>query len=679
MIRKTLLALALLIGGLCASPAGAVEFAIYPAPGLFLPPSEPADSAARKALPVKDYGEAFVTQMRAAFPNVADTITEAKAKRTFVASLQVARVSTFAIPKPEVSAVTPYASVTASLYLTNIGTGEVVYGYTLTQVSTVSAVTVAKGKAVPPTVYADLIRRSYTGAVQALVAKAKTEFRPFEVNATARKAVGPLLVVDQGAEAGVGMGDLLEAPDGATVKTVFADPKYTVADALVGKVAVGQKLSRLSTKTVDELQRPTAVVAIGVNASDVPDEALVQMATDALAGQRLFNLLPVNRSFSQVLAVVKARTQISGRDLNSRPPPQYYVRVSVLRPMAFEAPTGRKGEVMPISAARALIEVVDPAGRVVYAGAAYAAAPGKRAAPKPEELTAPDGDFNPLVRRERAVREALTDLAGQMKAGMVFTQTDLKISSVGGGRITVADPKGVLQVGYDVALLQKVGKVGNLGNVVAPLWSAEVDGVGEKTATAAAGLPAYEGARQPTGGDVFRVQRLPGLSGRNARRYGDCASAASLGTRKIDGYDALALNRFAARSGQDLYLTRFVEQQSAALEATGLFAKASLAAQRQTPTACIEPVHRIEPQAEVCANNICRTTVLIRLSYRLRNGQQVTRKGVERKITNAVYATTPKELRVQQTELDWNEEVFDLLEKALFDKNSDLKKTLAAL
>jgi hypothetical protein len=677
MTWKKLLALAMLIGGLCVSPAWAVEYEIYPTPGVFLPPSEPADSVARKALPVKDFGDTFVKQMRAAFPNATDTITESKSKRTFVASLQVARVATFEIPKPEIGATSPYASVTASIYLTNIGTGEIVYAYTLTQPATMSVVSVAKGRAVPPAVYTELIRKSYAALVEKLVARARTDFRPFEVSATARKSIGTMMVVDQGTEAGIGPGDVLEAPDGATVKTVFTDPKYTVADALVGKVAPGQKLSRLSAKTVDELQRPTAVVAIGVNASDLPDEVIVQMATDAIAAQGLFNLIPVNRSFTQVLAVVKSKTQISGRGLNTRPPPQYYVRVSVLRPMAFEAPTGRKGEVMPITSARALTEVVDTAGRVAYAGAAYSVTPINRASPKPAELAAPDGDFNPVVRRERATREALTNLAAQMKSGLVFTQSDLKVANVSAGQINITDPKGLLAVGYSADLLQKVGRVGGLNNVMAPLWTVHVDGISDKAATVTPDLPVYEGARQPSGGDVFRVQQLPGASGRNAKRYGDCSTSASPGTRRIDGYDALALNRFAARSGQDLYLTRFVDQQAAQLEATGLFAKASLAVQRPAQTACVEPVHRIEPQAEVCAANICKTTVLIRLSYRLRSGQQVTRKGLERKITNGVYATTPKTLRAQQTELDWNEEALRLLDE-IFDK-SDLKKTLAAL
>ncbi|MCA0358276.1 MAG: hypothetical protein LCH78_15755 [Proteobacteria bacterium] len=608
-----------------------------------------AVEGAQAALTSRAAGALFKTQFRQAYPSVVDRIDDGARTRTFVVSLQVPRVSEYAIAKVN-GTVERQLFLTASLYFTNVVTGEVLFTYNATAYrADVSAV-----NAPAPSVETRQARllELYQSLTADLVQKSRKAFRPFEISASVQKGVGDLVQLDKGATDGLSVDDALVSPSGE-LKVVFVEGRYALArPQLGGAPHAGSTWTKYSTNRLADVARPRAIVRIAQNGSPFADVAIEQMITDSLGEAAPITIIPVNPAFSQVVETVRQSTDIRADRFTVRSAPDLFVRISVLPPYAYELPTNLAYKTVRVTRSVVLAEVVDVQGRVQFAGLGQSTLR--------DEITEGMG-YERQARFEVAIRNALLDLARGISTGLKPDRADLVVKESADKTFSVADPKGLLRAGMSVLVLRG-------GAELTPIWSATIHTAGQGRADGTLTMPFYAGASTVRPGDLIRVTRLGRLSPLGVARTRPCGTSESLGALKLPAFEATALNRWASGASQDVDLSQVAADASKALEATGLF-KASDGIAGETAKICVEPVVRADLIQEACdPQGVCRSDITLRVTYRLRrDGQVIFRDGLETVVHTAGY---PKHTPPADREI--------LVENDVSLASADLAQALAA-
>lgn len=612
MVRGLVLALAILIGpGL----ARAAEPSLYVLPTVFLHAERgDASAAAARALPAGPSGAYFLARFQAAFPGTVGQITDASSRRTFVVSLQIPRVSAYEAPKANGTVDRQFA-MTGSVYFTNIVTGEVLFTYTVTDYLEKTSVQSAAG--LNQTELSQLYTTLFHDLVDDLVAKAATAFKPFEITATARRSFGDMIVVDKGSAAGVDAGDSFSRADGAEAKAVFVDAAYALVQPELGHGQAGGTWSKFSTATLGDIHKAKTIVKLAANGSGFADETIEQMFADALGEKAALSVIPVNRDYAAVVDAVRTGTDLSREKTAARRLPQYFVRLTVARPITYETPTNIAYKTLRVAQARVYAEVVDRSGRVQFAGFGEDTVKN--------EVTA-GMSYAPQAVAEIAVKNAVIDLVRKMSAQLRLEQADLPVTGVQGGGFTVADQSALLRPSTNLTVLRAIGAVdGIVGPVRAATWSSHVTELASGQATAAGDLPIYSGAPEIRTGDLARLDRLA-LTRAGGGRLRPCGSSQTLGARKLADFDVMAINQFAAWSETETYLGAFVDGLTGELHDTGEFESAPPAT-AAPPAACIEPANRIDFVKETCdQHDLCTTDLTLLVGYVIRRDQQAVQK-----------------------------------------------------
>jgi hypothetical protein len=586
---KVLCVIAVAAGAAAPWAASAAQPLLYPIPVVFLDASRSEMAAeASRLLSAADSGRYFRDRFKASYAASVDQITDATSRRTFVVSLQIPRVSEYIVPKVN-GTVERQLAMTGSLYFTNVMTGEVLFTYTATAYL---SKTYAQSAGPPPeSERAGMVGDVYRGLVSDLLGKSSAAFKPFEITAKARDHFGALVVLDKGARAGLNVGDALTDPEGGEAKVVFADADYAVAQVQMGaRPSSSGTWSKYSARTLGDVRKAPAVFRVAENGSNFADDTIQQMFADAAGETSALSIVPVNAEYAQVVNTVRQQTDISRDKTATRRLPLYFLRVTVAKPVTYEAPTNIAYKTVRIARARVSAELVDQDGRVQFAGSGEDMIR--------DEVTAGMG-YDPQARQEVAVKNAIAIVTRKLSEQLRLEQADLRIAAVEGGVVRVADELGLLRPGANITVLRDIGPTpGGPGRTYAPTWSgrvAELDAAGAK---ATLDLPVFAGAPSVRAGDIVRVNRLR-TGARNAARLHSCGAGETLGSRSLDGFEAMAMNALAARPEYETYFGDFVTRVSAQLQATGEF-EAERAGADTPQELCIEPVNRIDLTAERC-------------------------------------------------------------------------------
>lgn len=629
MFRSIAAALCVCVLAPCAAASAAASDApaLYVVPEVFLPAAktEPIE-AASQALPAKDMADYFAGKFKAAFPSAVDSMTDASSRRTFVVSLQIERVSSYAIPKATGN-VERQVAMTGSLYFTNVRTGEVLF--TSTHTAYLDKETRPSGAAAPEG--AELYAPLYRQLVDELLPKAAAAFKPYQLAVTAKKSFAGLIVLDKGQLAGLGLGDALTAPDGADARTIFVEPNYAVAEVQLGKGQTGGVWSKFASGALSAVHKVDAVVDLGegANQSALADEEVRQLFADSLGEKTPIAVLPVNPDFAEVVNYVRGHTDVSREVTAARKLPAYYVRLTVLAPLTWEAPTNVAYKTVRSVRARVYAEVIDRSGRVQYAGF------GEN--DLNDEVTEGMG-YTPEARAEVAIKNAMLDLTRKMESALKLERVDTQIASVEQTAFAAADPKGVLKVSSNLTILHGIGS--DAGQTLyLPSWTAHVTETSSGQARAVGDLAVFSGAPAIRSGDVARLETV-GLPVAQTR-LGLCGGDGTLGSRKVAGLTRLGEIAFAGKGRANTYARRFVAAEAGKLHDTGDFEDG---ADRQAaePELCVQPVDRIEVLGEDCdPRGVCVTRLQLAVGYRiLRGGEIVHKAAVQTTVRSEGYLKT---------------------------------------
>jgi hypothetical protein len=340
-----------------------------------------------------------------------------------------------------------------------------------------------------------------------------------------------------------------------------------------------------------------------------PQDALVQLFSDALGSSAPVSLVPVNRTFQGVLrTVMSSAADVSQEKLRQRELPAFFVRLHVPEPIHYERTSNLAYKTLRVTETLAYAELVDEAGRILFT------AVGRDRLE--DEIT--EGQALPWpARREIAVKNALRALAREF-AALRFDHLELPLSAKEGA-LTVRDDRGVLGPGAGVRAYRAIGKVSGVsGEVRVPVAELSVTEVSEGTAALAVALPLVAGA--PPAGEGDRVI-LDGISARRAtqRRFGPCGEPENLGAVAFPGVADLALNRFAAGFAAPVY-GRGLDAALGGLVRSGSGFKHDLQLAAPPAEYCVQAAYKVTLLPPECSGDTCTDLADVAFGFRIRKG-----------------------------------------------------------
>ncbi len=584
-----------------------VRYELFPVGGVFF--SDDAESslidADFRSVLSREELHYFEERFRKRFRlRAADTISEANYRRTYAVSLQIARASRYTVEKID-GTVDLYAPVTASIYFTNLATGEVLYANTRTTIKTVSAMPDPSeiGKRI-----ASLFIDSYRDVVDDLVGDAAKRFHPEMITATVRTSWNKLAVLDAGKDKGLAPGDALEGDGGKVLRVISSGASHAVARAEEGTFATGSKFTKIINGTLDDVRKPRLLPLVVRHPKDFPDDALVQVFSDELSSEARISLIPVNRTFGAVLRAVKAQIKLS-RELSQREWPTYFVRFSVLEPLSYERPTNLAYKTLRVTLALAYAEVIDHAGRVLYAA---------RGTDRLEDEITSGMALDLRARKEIAVKNALHALAKRFAAEFKLETASLPVVQ-GGQKLSVRDEHGFIVAGDSAKTFRNIGKFGGIEtDVLVPTWEVKAVGREGDLAQLTTGDYLAAGVPLPEPGDVLLLEGVRDGAAQR-KRFGPCGLVEKLGTVDLPEFGDLAMNLFAAAHPAPFYMVGTTAQAMELIRVGSGF-KEDLKLREPEFEYCVQPGYRIDTDEPSCSNGACVQVARIKFTFRVRQG-----------------------------------------------------------
>ena len=535
------------------------------------------------------------------------------AGHTFAVSFHIIRATSYSVDKGNGNS-DVVATVTASLYFTNVITGEILTTFSDTVVgraviSNADDINLVKTK---------LFSEQIDAILGGLVADAATHFNPTIVDTHIVDRVENLFILDAGFEKGIQIGDSLDGATGELIQVVYAAESYSVATrVLADNAKPGDKFQKVMAHPADGKVKPPAAVV----AESVPDkfnpEYVKQIFTDAVGSRAPFSTVQINVGYANLLRSVMQDNSVSlsASDLAKRRTPELFIRLRVAEPIIYEAGTNLDFKKVRHYETVAFADVVDTSGRVNFS------AIGKDVIN--DDITRNIGPgFD--ERREVSVKNALVNLAEQLAKLGDVRRDQTSISSASASEVYVSGAGKVFSQQQKGFLLHKLkvqfGKESR--SIWVPSTEAFVDATEEgNKVRLSLGLPWLKADSKLLPTDVFEVERL-GATPRSANTIEVCGPSESLGsilTPSLMDFTEQALGHQmpgmlyvpSIKSSTDELIgpqTNFVNSVKWKFPAIGL---------------CVQPVERVNSGDDVCSGIQCERPLTARYTLRVKASSEV--------------------------------------------------------
>lgn len=603
---------------------------VYPLPAIFVSDQAKQEPDFLKALSTdfsgNDRGYAvqrFSQVFRAHFKNAADTIDAKNKYSTFVAYLQVPRVSRYVVKKSE-SLVDLYMPTTMTIAFTNMVTGEVLYTYTYTHYAKFS--TTAADLDGQSQELAKLYRETFDELLESIVSSAKVNFNPRSIEATIRKEWKGLFVLDKGTLAGIVKGDTLSDPEGQMLSIIHAEEEFSVGQPLMGEPKSNAVFAKFANEDIAEIKKPKVMLlknsgASSGQVSSAKDAMVYQLFINALGKKASFSLLSLDRSFFDVQRAVFETTRLERRLGNQRTPPEYFLSLFIQGPFYKIMPTNKADVSIDEYTVRACGDFTDAGGQIVYSRCAD------------EVITdqiVGDSRFPRLAREEIAVKNVLVKLADDFSSNVRFKNQILSIKDVVNGTVSIDDVPRSLADGVLVTAYHSLGKVDGIpGDVRVPVETLQVTDAANPRVQAASLMKTNEQVPATTEGDQIVLQAMQSQNGERAKRNIAMCKTPGSGAQE----DLRKLFSYAVAEGMPypFYETSSLQEFLPTLTQYGFREwKGTLKTDSEL---CIEPVIRIESQPGEDSSVKCNLVTGIKLH---KNEAVIWKKGMQQEWTFAL-------------------------------------------
>lgn len=609
-----------------------------------------AQSAA--ALSVQIHG--YLTQ---AFGARVGKLNQSTAGNTFTVSFHVTRANSFAVDKGNGNS-DVVATVTGSIYFTNVISGEI-----LTTLSrTVISRGVAANSADLGAERRQLFHQALDTLVKDLMQEAPKQFQPVVIEARLTDRSGELLVLDAGYRQGLAAGDSVEDSADNLIQVVYAAENYAVAKSvLASNLNLGTLFQKFSAHAASGQDRPRVAVMVETLPVGYAKDYVARLFSELLGDAAPLSVVQINTGFTQLLQTVREQdgVELSTSQSTGRRPPSLIVRLRIPDSIYFEAGTNLDFEKVRRYETRAFADVIDNSGRIIFSAVGTDVISDKIVrgiGPGVEE------------RREVSMKNALTDLSkklakiGELKrdlADIVATQgSSYQVNSQ--GRVYGEHQPGVI-------LRKAKARVGKDTKVVLlPTVEASVDVfTGQSPTTLKQGLPIDAGHDKVAVGDLFEVQQL-GTPASSAATFAVCGPSEALGNARTTALMEITGLLLGQKMPGMLYATDAPSLTQGVIGLQSGFA-ASYPWNPPSVSYCIQPVERVNVGAETC-NQQCERPIVSRYTLRVKRGEEIlNRVTFESQFKSTGYyanSTPPLEIN-RLLDADVLDEARGVLEKAV--------------
>jgi hypothetical protein len=557
------------------------------------------------------------------------------------------------------------AAVSASLYFTNVITGEI-----LTTISrtVVSRAVIGKNASVDLET-GNLYSQALNELIKDLAEAAAKEFSPIVVDARVTDKIGNMLVLDAGYSKGIQSGDSLEDSASQLIKVVYAADNYSIAErVLADNVGTGVVFQKYMSHASDGKIKPRTIVLVESKPEGYSKEYIAHLFSEMLGDKAPLSIIQVNSGFYDLLKVVVQQASLGGSDTANRKVPDLFIRLRVAEPIVYEAHTNLDFQRRRHYETVAFADIVDSNGRVNFS------AIGKNDID--DNIVRNVGPGIP-ERKEVGIKNALLDLAKKLSLMSEPRREQVEVQTDATGSISIASAGKVFSPQQKGIVLRKAKVM--LGKGTQQVWVPTVEGFvqpGEDVNKLhlSIGLPVISPEEKVDAGNMFEVQRLgtPPLSANAFSVCGPVESLGNLATPSLVDFTAQALG---AKMPGMLYAPSVVENAKNLINTSNNF-ESEVRWKIPAANFCVQPVERVNTGEDKCTAT-CERTISARYTLRVKIGNEViSRSAFESQFkTTDFYKETPVDQLSRLVDADLIDEAQILLVKAVDKVIFQTKKT----
>jgi len=599
-------------------------------------------------------GSKIKGSLTAAFKDKVGPLDRHTAERTFVVSFHVPRATSYSVNKGNGNS-DLVASVTASLYFTNVLTGEILTTISNTVVSRAvisnnAKMDVEKGK---------LFAQALDTLIADLANDGARNFSPSVIDAKITDNIGNLIVLNAGYSKGIQTGDSLNDSSGQLIEVVYAADGYSLAQrVLADNVGTGVVFHKYLSHASDGKLKPRTVVLVEAKPDGFPKEYIAQLFSELVGDKAPLSIIQVNPGFANMLQTVvqDVNVKLSTSDTANRKTPDLFIRLRVPEPIIYEAHTNLDFQTTRHYKSLAFADIVDSNGRVNFS------AVGKNVID--DSITHNVGPGIP-ERREVSIKNALIDLAQKLGKLSEPRREQVAVVPDASGDAYIANAGKFFAPQQKGVVLHKVKVQMDKGSqqVWLPITEASVEsGADPAKMRLSLGLPLTNPVVAVGVDNVFEIQRL-GITPLSAYTFSVCGPSESLGTVLTPSLLDLTENSLSNKMPGILYAPS-VKEDAADLIGTGNNFERAVNWQIPPIAFCIQPVERVTTGDDKCTDH-CERPITARYTLRVKAGNDVvSRSGFESQFKSTdFYKETPVDQIVRLVDADLIDQAQLLLDK----------------
>lgn len=633
----------------------AVDVSVYPIKGVFINEVNDKAQTAISAEFVKYLNDRTKSELASLMKLKLDSAFESRvaqlnahnASSNYVVSFHITRASLYKTPKADgnYEIRTP---ITASIFFTNVLTGEILFTVTST-FSTVANVVLSEGLLSETELYT-LYTNSLKGLISDLVNKAKSEFQPKAIEVRVDKIENGLIYLSGGFRNGIQTGDNLDDENSNLIRVIYSGENYSLAQAVIAPdVKASQVFRKFILSKIDGKPRPRVSVMMENAPSGFGVDYLTELFGEELGSKAPVSMVLINKGFSTLVKTVIQQAELSSKLVGQRDTPDLLIKLSVPEPIVTELQTNLKFKTKREFESNVFAEVVDSSGRVLLSTSNS----------EKQSIDITSGlDMDPNSRKEIVLKNALIGLAEKLSKQIESKIERLKIDSVTNGDLIVSTGGKSYPLRQSGYLLKKASS----SNLLIPNSEGYIDAINnDRTLRVAKLLPFVKGATEPSIGDFFEMQ-LVGAVPRTSNTFSMCQDVVKLGT--IDHpYYSIQVQDYLAKNMPGVFFDPSVKKLADDFISpfTGFSKKMDW--KIITPEFCIEPVHRID-FVEMSCTDFCQSSINLRFTLRVKkDGEIVSKHGLEKKMKSSGYVQGENEPTLKNLlSMDIAEEAAPLLD-----------------
>ena len=421
---------------------------IFPVPAVFLSKNVENDKNFTKALSGDDSSnrkyaiDYFINSFKQNYPYVASDLNDRNKYNTFAAYINIPRASEYILNKGD-KLTDIYLPLTMSINFVNVATSEILYSYPYTFYSKYETTPdkLADSVSIDNTIVS-LQRENYKNLVDYLINQAKTDFKPFSINASIIGTYKDLYIMDKGSVNGIVKGDCLTDQYNNQISTLFSSLNYSVTQSIIGKPASDSIFSKYSNTSVNELKKPKVAFI-----NDLNDEKIYHFFSTAIGANAEFSLITLDKTFYDMQNALVSVSDLKTQNIKNREIPDYFLKISLIGPFYTQYPSNKDYLNVDKYNLIACGNVFDKSGKTVYS---------KCVDDEIVDKVISNIHFNNEAREEVLIKNTLIKLAEDFSKNIKFNNTEFNIEKTEGNNIYVKDPYKLLATGDNLSIFKKV-------------------------------------------------------------------------------------------------------------------------------------------------------------------------------------------------------------------------------